>query len=340
MAVGNYTTFGSAVEKAIKKKQLSPAELKAVERLKQLSPAEIKIQADLVRKRAATKSAKPTNTSLKTTTKIAGAGSKAGGALKVAGKVAGKIAVPLAAIEQAYQTGMLIGSEEARERAAQEYEDLADDNALMRAGKGALGGVTTIYGAGRALYEHGETMGDVRDSYKKLNKKLEDPKNQSMIQEVKDRQATYMSLSDQEKAKVDRMGGKEAKQYLSDLKNPPSMKEGEPEFIGPPDYAKSTRKKSSEFVNLPEYAIRPKTPRATTEPEPPRATIVPEPPKARIVGDEDRAMALFQNTHGGPFDPKSAMDRGKMDAIKKLMAQKGSERLTPNQFSLQIYRQS
>jgi hypothetical protein len=34
------------------------------------------------------------------------------------------------------------------------------------------------------------------------------------------------------------------------------------------------------------------------------------------------------------------MDKGKMEAIQNLMAKKGSEKLTPNQFSLQIYRQS
>ena len=56
--------------------------------------------------------------------------------------------------------------------------------------------------------------------------------------------------------------------------------------------------------------------------------------------DMDRALALFQNTHGGPFDPKSSMDKGKMEAIQNLMAKKGSEKLSPNQFSLQIYRQS
>jgi hypothetical protein len=68
------------------------------------------------------------------------------------------------------------------------------------------------------------------------------------------------------------------------------------------------------------------------------------PPKEPVAEpakvDMDRAMALFQNTHGGPFDPKSSMDKGKLAAIQNLMAQKGSESLTPNQFSLKIYRQS
>ena len=52
MAVGNYTSFGGAVEKAIQLNQLSPAERAAAERLKQLSPAERKIQRNLNLKRA------------------------------------------------------------------------------------------------------------------------------------------------------------------------------------------------------------------------------------------------------------------------------------------------
>jgi len=352
----NSTTFGDAVEKAIKKNQLSPAERKAAERLAQLSPAERAIQRELDLKRAAAKSTKP-NTSLKTTTptntsikpvrtlppasggmrtvtgnavtvaddaaKIAGSGSKVGGALKVVGKGLGKVATPLAALEQAYQTGRLVFNEDAREEAAQGYEDMADDNALMRTVKGGLGGVTTIYGAGRALADLASSTSDANKSTQELDKKLADPKTQSMLQTVKDRQATYMGLSKEERAMVDGMGAKEAKQYLQDKQSPPSMKKGPPSFVGPPKSAmfpESMKEGSPSFIG----------------PRVPKAIPVAEP----VEVDQDRAMALFQNTHGGPFDPKSSMDKAKMAAIQNLMAQKGSERLTPNQFSLKIYRQS
>ena len=347
---GNFTTFGGAVENAIKRSQLSPAELKAAERLKQLSPAERKIQADLDRKRASTKPTKPTKPikPIKPTKLAGGAVKNAGGFLRGA---AGKVLVPLAALEQAYQTGRLVFNEDARDEASQGYEDMADDNALLRAVKGGLGGVTTIYGAGKELYDYGDTMKGVINSSRELDKKMSDPKTKSMLQDVKDRQATYMSLSKEEKAKVDGMGGKEAKQYLSDLKNPPSTKEGSPSFVGPPKSAmlpESMKEGSPSFIG-------PRVPKATPVPDPnpefaqayrdaspaEKLRIRQEAPSAEPAEvDQDRAMALFQNTHGSAFDPKSSMDKGKMAAIQNLMSKKGSEKLTPNQFSLQIYRQS
>jgi hypothetical protein len=64
-------------------------------------------------------------------------------------------------------------------------------------------------------------------------------------------------------------------------------------------------------------------------------------PKAIPVAepmDNNRALALFNNTHGSAFDPKSSMDKKKMAAITSLMSKAGSDKLTPNQFAMQIYR--
>jgi hypothetical protein len=78
----------------------------------------------------------------------------------------------------------------------------------------------------------------------------------------------------------------------------------------------------------------------------PKATPVMEDitagaPKAIPVAepmDNNRALALFNNTHGSAFDPKSSMDKKKMAAITSLMSKAGSDKLTPNQFAMQIYR--
>jgi hypothetical protein len=67
----------------------------------------------------------------------------------------------------------------------------------------------------------------------------------------------------------------------------------------------------------------------------PKATVVAEEPEPV---DANRAAALFAKTHGTPFDPKSSMDRKKMAVVTSLLAKKGSEKLTPNQFALEIYR--
>jgi len=247
---------------------------------------------------------------------------------------AGRLAVPLAAAEQAYQTAKLIGSEEARDEAAQDYENLADDNALMRIVKGGLGGVTTIYGAGRAVGDMLDTQDRAYKSERALEKKQMDPKNQQLVQSARERQEVYMSLPKEEQDKIDSMGGKEAKQYLLNIKNPnpaapdpiPAPASSEPAPPSSPATAGAQKSSMERQMGTMNAAIA----------AAPKAIPVEEPAKV----DMDRAMALFQNTHGGPFDPKSSMDKGKLAAIQNLMAQKGSESLTPNQFSLKIYRQS
>jgi len=67
------------------------------------------------------------------------------------------------------------------------------------------------------------------------------------------------------------------------------------------------------------------------------APVAPVAPVAEPV-DNNRALALFNNTHGSAFDPKSSMDKKKMAAITSLMSKAGSDKLTPNQFAMQIYR--
>ena len=73
------------------------------------------------------------------------------------------------------------------------------------------------------------------------------------------------------------------------------------------------------------------------------AKIAAAKPKAEVVSEdyEDQAIALFKNTHGGPFDPKSSMDRGKLEKMKSMLADMGGMgNMTPNQFALQVYRNS
>ena len=57
-----------------------------------------------------------------------------------------------------------------------------------------------------------------------------------------------------------------------------------------------------------------------------------EPPPAALE-------ELFKDAHGGPFDPKSSMDRRKMGEIKQLLAEQGGQGdMTNNQFALKLYR--
>lgn len=59
------------------------------------------------------------------------------------------------------------------------------------------------------------------------------------------------------------------------------------------------------------------------------------------VNYTDQAIALFKNTHGTSFDPKSRMDRGKLEKMKAILAERGGlGEMSPNQFALQVYRSS
>jgi hypothetical protein len=73
----------------------------------------------------------------------------------------------------------------------------------------------------------------------------------------------------------------------------------------------------------------------------PKAIVVEEPkkPTGKPMAGSMTPEALFAHTHGGPFDPKSSMDKKKMAAINSMLSKEGSGDLTPNQFALKIYRQ-
>ena len=67
--------------------------------------------------------------------------------------------------------------------------------------------------------------------------------------------------------------------------------------------------------------------------DPEKAVVVP-------VEEDEEALRLFRHAHGGPFDPKSEMDIGKMDTLRKLLAaQGGLGGMSDNQFALKLYRQ-
>lgn len=66
----------------------------------------------------------------------------------------------------------------------------------------------------------------------------------------------------------------------------------------------------------------------------------PEKAVAVPVEEDEEALRLFRHAHGGPFDPKSEMDIGKMDTLRKLLAaQGGLGDMSDTQFALKLYRQ-
>jgi len=62
--------------------------------------------------------------------------------------------------------------------------------------------------------------------------------------------------------------------------------------------------------------------------------------RAVPVVPDDQALDLFATVHGGPFDPNSSMDRGKLATIKENLVRDEYKGLTPNQFALKMYREA
>jgi hypothetical protein len=224
-----------------------------------------------------------------------------------AGKLLGKLAVPLAAAEQTYQAGKLLLSEDARDEAAQDYRDSANEGAVERTVKGALGGVTTIYGLDRALRDTQESERSAAESGQELETKLADPKTQKLLQSVKERQAAFMRLSEADRDLVDSMPAKQAKQYIQD--NQPA----------PPT---STTNKMGGRPLFAEPDAKP--------------AAAPAAPAAPAERDLD---ALFLKATGTSFDPKSRVDAARKAELEDLL--KGDPNLagkSDTQVALQWYR--
>jgi hypothetical protein len=71
---------------------------------------------------------------------------------------------------------------------------------------------------------------------------------------------------------------------------------------------------------------------------PPKAIVVSEPKSGKPMAGDMTPEGLFAVVHGGPFNPKSNMDRKKMAVITELRSREGAASMTPNKFALTIYR--
>ena len=108
--------------------------------------------------------------------------------------------------------------------------------------------------------------------------------------------------------------------------------EDPPETV--PDYFLGTGDMRRKGEGVPDY--RP-SPLGVDVSNSPRAEVISENPEDYT----DKAIELFYNTHGGPFNPKSREDRAKLEKMKSLLAEMGGMgEMTENQFALQFYRRN
>ena len=140
-----------------------------------------------------------------------------------------------------------------------------------------------------------------------------------------------------------------------------------PEFVGPPEPVRVSDQTAEEYEESPDFVGPPEPEEAAMPTVDPKlkkrldkgakkqarqakraAKQAPEDEgvdvsgaaKAVPVVPDDQAEALFETVHGGPFDPNSSMDRGKLEDIKKNLVRDEYRGLTPNQFALKMYREA
>ena len=287
---------------------------------------------------------------------------------KTVGKVLRKVAVPVAAAGEAMNVGNLLLNEDARQEARDYVAGMEDDNILMRAGKGFLSPTDTIYGAGsafadalssmeagqQALYEAGEMRKRLAPKYAANQAKGEARKAalESALTGVEMEALEKAAVRDSQLLKE--LGAVQSPEqaralYDSAFGDPEPTAEGVVDQ-GLADVDVEEPAAPAEPAAKPEPAA-PATPKAAPKAEAmrPAATAATEAALGPVeeataepeVDYTDQAVGLFKNTHGTEFDPKSRMDREKLEKMKGMLAKQGGlGDMSANQFALQVYRNS
>lgn len=297
---------------------------------------------------------------------VAAAVSKAAPVGKVALKSAGRLAGPLGAAYSAYEAGKLIASEDARKEALENVEAMAEEGAATRAVTSAFDPINTIYGAGAsALDLAGTAYGNYAEDTSETDAIVADKVAAKAAQEealaeglTPDEESRLRKYARQNKLKE--FGaiqtGDQARSMYESVFGSDEVVDGliEGEALG------EALDKGIEMGAIPARIVKRsarKAKRAARKAEPvtaddldpdmrdmmgtPEAESAPESAPESEVDYTDEAISLFKNTHGTSFDPKSSMDKGKLDKMKAMLAKQGGlGEMSPNQFALKVYRSS
>jgi hypothetical protein len=301
---------------------------------------------------------------------------KAGSALKTAGKAAGKIAAPVAAVGEAVNVANLILNEEARQEAKDYVAGMEDDNVLMRAGKSFISPSDTIFGAGSATIDAVKSLygGDkARMDLAAMSERLEPKRAAAKAKGDQRESALGDGLNDVQMKELERAAVKSPellKEYAA-IQSPEQAKALYDSAFGDPEptaeevvdqgLAAVDEEPSGGFGDILEgvkegvesgmAAAKAKKPVTRGDLDPDMqdmmGTTGDDPDDYDLAGGAEepesdyteQAIGLFKNTHATEFDPKSSMDKGKLEKMKKLLAKQGGlGDMSANQFALQVYR--
>ena len=292
---------------------------------------------------------------------------KAGAALKGVGKAASKYVAPVAAISEGINVAKLILDEEKRQEAKDYVADMEDDNILMRAGKSLLSPTDTIFGAGSAAVDAVKSLygGDkARMDLAAMSERLAPMREEAEAKGQQRESALGDALNDVQMKELERAAVKSPellKEYAA-IQSPEQAKALYDSAFGDPDptaeevvdqgLAAVDEEPSGGFGDILEgvkegvesgmAAAKAKKPVTKEDLDPDMQDMM------GTTGDDaeepetdytEEAISLFKNTHATEFDPKSSMDKGKLEKMKKLLAKQGGlGDMTANQFALQVYR--
>ena len=289
---------------------------------------------------------------------------KAGAALKGAGKAASKYVAPVAAVGEAVNVANLILNEEARQEARDYVAGMEDDNVLMRAGKSFISPSDTIFGAGSAAVDAVKSLygGDkARMDLAAMSERLEPKRAAAKAKGDQRESALGDGLNDVQMKELERAAVKSPellKEYAA-IKSPEQAKalydsafgDSEPtaEEVVDQGLAAVDKEPSGGFGDILEgvkegvesgmAAAKAKKPVTKEDLDPDMQDMMGTGAKEPETDYTEEAIGLFKNTHATEFDPKSSMDKGKLEKMKKLLAKQGGlGDMTANQFALQVYR--
>lgn len=319
------------LKKMAKKQILSPEERKMANRMEQLSPEEKKIQSKTnvermgqkqietrnakaqayidkknveMRARPAYKAGRASAQAQRATTEAI---KKAAPKAATFGRAISKAAVPIAAATELVRAGKLATDAEYRKENEQAYEDLAEKNFLQRAIEGGLGGVSTIYAAGK-------NIADAAGSYARANRSIIDARN-------KEKELIARGILDEE-GRPTRL--REAASEAMEAGSTGAIEGGatSPQFDG-----EALSRALVEAAPVQPAETAPRTPEveaAYKEIEAgnvPKAIVVDESKLETPELDENRMAQLYRKTTGSVYNPEvSKAAREKMAQLKAFVS--------------------
>jgi hypothetical protein len=336
--------------------QLSPEERRIADQRKQLSPEERKIQRESNLKKMGQKQIDARNAKAqayldkKAAQKAPSAAYKAGRssakaqqavkegakqllketkalasspATKAAGKMVGAAGRAVAPVVEGVRAARLLTSEDYRKQNEEAYEDLGEKNAFLRAVEGGLGGVSTIYAAGKNMLD---TVGASARG-RKSGIAAEDKKRELIARGILDEEGR--PIRRQEAMAEPTEGATESTQQSTTMDGEALSKAlVEAPDVQPAETAPRTAEVEAAYKEI-EAGNVPKAIPVDEE------TLEPIKPQL----DEGRMAALFRTTTGTSFNPKSKADMGRMQQLRDFVG-KDPEMLNKSnsKIALDFYR--